>query len=1194
MEVDIASSVAVESITDTFESATARGESRLAALSVDASVEPSSVRSDPVIRRKLLASLGTSVEEGGEEEAKSAFARDPVDNAGRRPGEEGYNPRECRIPSDVYAKMTAAKKQYWDYKRSHFDEVVFFQQGDFFNLFANDADIGVNRFGLIYNRALDSVGFNRKQLKEWAAKFSNMGYKVTVLEQDSTATSEEDKATKKSAMSGTKKKATEDRSVTNKVTAGTVSDFDMFDESSTKDAQARYLMVIYEEEVPARASSQYGISFIDTSTYEWGISHFCDDERSSQLETLILRLKPREILFERSMMSKRTRKVIDVNLGQTTLSFLAKFPELPKTQLLISQYFDMSSVDSTSSSSSSSSSSFSSATPPIPEPLSRLLRESVEHPFASSDFDRTSRHGIVSVGATIVYFKELTRSIATSSKANGSADEGRMISSVDMELVSRARFHLYSVHNDPSHRTLVMDATCLSNLDILENAEGVNDRGTLLSVLDHCVTNFGRRKLRQWLCHPLRKVDDILRRQSIVRWFFERSSVMESCRMALGKVKDVERLITRAEAKNISLPLFLNLLDSLELLNAFSAVLKVIKRDSQTYSPIDRYCEDAAKAPKAKDDASIVPIGPVSPEHIEDHMIPEPLAQLIDELPDLSTVLLFFGFDRISARRDGMITPVAGTNESFDSAQSSVASLKQQLDEQMAQYQRDLRDNSLAYHFSKTENYSIVVTRSSTSVPSQWVSTKAKSGNRYWAPEVLALVEELNVAESDLSRASVGALMSCLDAFLFKGFADVCVRAISLAGELDVLLSLARWSCYAVSESVDGGVCLPEPFVCEGRAESFGSNVVSHRYSSLLTVKRPFLEMEVMRHPFVSPSSKGGRFIPNTVCLGSRPDAPGILLVTGPNMGGKSTLLRQVCVIMVMAQLGSYVPAQTCRFTPVDRIFTRIGARDNLIAGQSTFMVELEETAKILAQATQDSLIIMDELGRGTSTFDGYSIAYSVLKHFESQNVRVLFSTHYHKLTQEFNNAKDNNGKHKNITSSKDKSTIDKDVSSKRNNIVRVQQGHMACREDNGTMTFLYTLALGPCPNSFGLEVAAMAHIPHTVLTRASIMSDMFEVMVDRKAAMSSSSMSSSSSAAAAAEASHFTHGTGGVNFFSFVRLLKIMETSIEESKTDDSSSSSSQSSSSTQQQQLQQFWKAEVSRLWRQVRFIQAQQSPQ
>ena len=128
-----------------------------------------------------------------------------------------------------------------------------------------------------------------------------------------------------------------------------------------------------------------------------------------------------------------------------------------------------------------------------------------------------------------------------------------------------------------------------------------------------------------------------------------------------------------------------------------------------------------------------------------------------------------------------------------------------------------------------------------------------------------------------------------------------------------------------------------------------------------------------------------------------------ILLITGPNMGGKSTYLRQTCIAAIMAQIGCFVPAEKCEMSVVDRVFTRIGASDRILENKSTFFVELEETKAILDQSTKDSLVIMDELGRGTSTFDGYSIAHSVLSHLVNRvQCRTLFTTHYHMLTTDF------------------------------------------------------------------------------------------------------------------------------------------------------------------------------------------------
>jgi len=182
-------------------------------------------------------------------------------------------------------------------------------------------------------------------------------------------------------------------------------------------------------------------------------------------------------------------------------------------------------------------------------------------------------------------------------------------------------------------------------------------------------------------------------------------------------------------------------------------------------------------------------------------------------------------------------------------------------------------------------------------------------------------------------------------------------------------------------------------------------------------------------------------------------------------MGGKSTLLRQTCIAVILAQIGCYVPATKCELTPVDRIFTRIGASDRILEGKSTFYVEMEETKNILQFATHRSLAILDELGRGTSTFDGYSIAHAVMSYLVKRlNCRSLFSTHYHMLTEEFK-------------------TFD-----------GVQNYHMAFRadENNDNVVFLYKFVKGECPMSFGLNVARMAGIPAAVLAIAKAKSHDF------------------------------------------------------------------------------------------------------
>jgi DNA mismatch repair protein MutS len=216
------------------------------------------------------------------------------------------------------------------------------------------------------------------------------------------------------------------------------------------------------------------------------------------------------------------------------------------------------------------------------------------------------------------------------------------------------------------------------------------------------------------------------------------------------------------------------------------------------------------------------------------------------------------------------------------------------------------------------------------------------------------------------------------------------------------------------------------------------------------------IAIEDSRHPVVEKMIPGERFVPNSIDLDNTENQ--ILIITGPNMAGKSTILRQAALTSIMAQMGSFVPAAKASLCLVDKIFTRIGALDNLASGQSTFMVEMQETANILNNATENSLIILDEIGRGTSTFDGLSIAWAVAEYLhdlKGKGVKTLFATHYHKLTD--------------LVQTKP----------------RVKNYHVAVKEWNDEIIFLRKLTEGSTSRSYGIQVARLAGAPETVISRA-------------------------------------------------------------------------------------------------------------
>ena len=216
------------------------------------------------------------------------------------------------------------------------------------------------------------------------------------------------------------------------------------------------------------------------------------------------------------------------------------------------------------------------------------------------------------------------------------------------------------------------------------------------------------------------------------------------------------------------------------------------------------------------------------------------------------------------------------------------------------------------------------------------------------------------------------------------------------------------------------------------------------------------IRIEAGRHPVVERQLQEGRFVANALQLDTKSSQ--ILLITGPNMAGKSTIIRQIGLIVLMAQMGSFVPASAARIGVVDRIFTRVGAADNLIRGESTFMVEMNEASNILNNATSHSLILMDELGRGTSTFDGLSIAWAIVEFLhrnQGAHPRTLFATHYHELPRL-------------------ETTLE-----------RVKNYNVLVREEENKVVFLHRIEEGPCDRSYGINVAQMAGMPVEVVQRA-------------------------------------------------------------------------------------------------------------
>ncbi|KOS22048.1 DNA mismatch repair protein msh6 [Escovopsis weberi] len=403
--------------------------------------------------------------------------------------------------------------------------------------------------------------------------------------------------------------------------------------------------------------------------------------------------------------------------------------------------------------------------------------------------------------------------------------------------------------------------------------------------------------------------------------------------------------------------------------------------------------------------------------------------RLITSIPDLGEPLGYWktAFDRRKAREQKLLIPEKGIDEDFDTSLARMEEIKGQLDELLAEKKSELKCKTLKFADVGKEIYQIEAPKS-VKIPSSWRQMSAtKDVKRWYFPQLTGLVRELQEAEETHSQ-----LVREVALRFFKKF-DVdnktWVRAIQIVAQLDCLVSLAK-----ASTALGEPSCRPQ-FVDE---------------------ERSVVEFEELRHPCMINTVDD--FIPNDIKLGG--DQAKINLLTGANAAGKSTILRMSCIAVIMAQIGCFVPAVSARLTPVDRIMSRLGANDNIFAAQSTFFVELSETKKILSEATPRSLVILDELGRGTSSYDGVAVAQAVLHHVATHIGCVgFFATHYHSLATEFETHPE----------------------------IRARRMQIHVDDTERRITFLYKLEDGVAEGSFGMHCAAMCGIANRIIERAEV-----------------------------------------------------------------------------------------------------------
>ncbi|KAI1164642.1 DNA mismatch repair protein msh6 [Nemania serpens] len=850
------------------------------------------------------------------------------------PSHPDYDPATVHVPPEAWSQFSAFEKQYWEIKQKLWNTVVFFKKGKFYELYENDATIGHQLFDLKLTDRVNMrmVGVPESSLAMWQNQFIAKGYKVARVDQLETALGKEMR--ERDGGKAKKQDKIIRRELACILTGGT-----LVDGSMLQDDTATYCVAIKESVVDDHPA--FGVAFVDAATGQFFVSEFEDDVDLTKFETLVAQTSPRELLLEKSRISTKALRILKNNTSPTTIWNYFKTgtefweAELTRRELGCNGYF--ASGDGGDEE----------------EVWPETLSEGKDKDLLMS-----------ALGALVQYLRVLK---------------------IERNLLSQRNFTWYN----PIHKngTLILDGQTLINLEIFANSVNGGSEGTLFSLLNRCVTPFGKRLFRQWVCHPLCNIERINERLDAVDMLNADVSVREQFSSQLTKMPDLERLLSRIHAGACRPEDFVKVIEGFEQIEHTTSLLGAFGGGNGL---VDR---------------------------------------LVSAMPDLSEPLSYWksAFDRRKAREEKVLIPERGIEEDFDDSHDTIVDIKDNLHALLDKKKAELKTKSIKFTDVGKEVYQMEVPKS-VKVPKDWQQMSATASvKRYYFKELTALVRRLQEAEETHSQ-----LLREVSLRLFKRFDvdyEIWLQAIRIVSQLDCLVSLAK-----ASSSLGEPSCRP----------------------ALVDEERSVVEFTELRHPCMLNTVDD--FIPNDIVLGG--DSAKINLLTGANAAGKSTILRMACTAVIMAQIGCYVPASAARLTPCDRIMSRLGANDNIFAAQSTFFVELSETKKILSEATPRSLVILDELGRGTSSYDGVAVAQAVLHHVATHIGCIgFFATHYHSLATEFENHPE----------------------------IRAKRMQIHVDDENRRVTFMYKLEDGVAEGSFGMHCAAMCGIATRVIERAEV-----------------------------------------------------------------------------------------------------------
>jgi DNA mismatch repair protein MutS len=549
---------------------------------------------------------------------------------------------------------------------------------------------------------------------------------------------------------------------------------------------------------------------------------------------------------------------------------------------------------------------------------------------------------------------------------------------------------------------LIVDNQTRRNLEITQTVRDGTFHGSLLWALDKTSTAMGGRALRRWLLQPLLDIKGIRARQDTIQELMENTPLRQDLRQLLRQIYDLERLTGRAGSGTANARDLVALADSLSRLPELSNLV------TEARSP---FLKALQKVPTVLEELA---------QKLHAHLVESPPIQI---------------------KEGGLIRP--SVNPLLDERKATVEADQQWIANLEVDERAKTGISTLKVGFNKTFGYYISISRSkSDQVPTNYIRKQTLTNEeRYITPDLKEREARILTARDDLNQ---------LEYEIFTVLREEVAQEAEVIRNLSRAVAAADVLCSLAELAVHQGYCRPE--------------MLSEREINIVDG----------RHPVVEQSLPAGFFVPNSTQLGreetnrrgvedpeekekSFPSpAPDLIILTGPNASGKSCYLRQVGLIQLMAQIGSFVPAKFARLGICDRIFTRVGAVDDLATGQSTFMVEMNETANILNHATSKSLVLLDEIGRGTATFDGLSIAWAVAEYIAVDiRSRTIFATHYHELNE---------------------------LASIIPNVANYQ---VTVKELPDQIIFLHQVQPGGADKSYGIEAGRLAGLPAVVIQRA-------------------------------------------------------------------------------------------------------------